>query len=168
VRRHPLVPLGMLVAVVAYLMIREAGHLVSLSTMGLAVRSFLQYGILPAFEASPSNPILSPESQALVSLSGPVLALIVGYLLLWLMTKHKRLAGSGPGLIVGFICYLTLIIDPVYYSIVSLLKLGGEPEKIAGLLQIPITPITVTAFGLLVLNTLLLRKWLVPLMRGAR
>lgn len=167
-RKHPLVPLIVLVAVLAYLMIREIGHLLSLSAMGLAVRSFLQYGFLPAFEAAPSTPILSPESQALVTLSGPVLVLIVGYLLLWLMNRYHRLAVSGPGLIVGFLCYLALIIDPVYYSILPLLKLGGEPETLAGLLEIPLTPITVTAFGLLVLNALLLRKSLVPLMRRAR
>ena len=167
-RGHPLVPVSVGVAVIAYLVIREVGHLVSLSAMGLAVRSFLQYGFLPAFGAASSNPILSPVSQALVILAGPVLVLVVGYILLWIMKRHHRLAGSGLGLSVCFICYLALIIDPVYYSIGPLLKLGGEPEMLAGLLEISPIPITVTALGLLVLNALLLRKRLVPLMRKAR
>jgi hypothetical protein len=167
-RRNPSWLLLTIVAVLIYLEIRELGRLAAGLILGLPTRLIIRYRIMPAVEIDLARVEATDGMPAFVVASGPVLALIAGYLLLILMKRRGRPLRSLIGFAVGLLCYASLILDPIYYSIIPLARLGGEPELLARSSGIPILGIAVGAFGLLTLNVLLLRWQLLPLIRGPR
>jgi hypothetical protein len=167
-RRNPLGLLLTVFALLVYLEIRELGHLVSGLILALPTRLIIRYRIMPAVEIDLAGVQATDGMVAFVIASGPALVLIVGYLLLVLMKSRGRSLRPPLGMAVGLLCYASLILDPIYYSIVPLARLGGEPETLARSLGIPILGIVLGAFGLLALNVLLLRWHLLPIMKGPR
>ena len=57
------------------------------------------------------------------------------------------------------------MIDPIYYSVIPIAGMGGEPERVAVLLGAPIVAIEVIALVLLVVNLLLVRKTLMSFLK---
>jgi hypothetical protein len=64
--------------------------------------------------------------------------------------------------------YVALILDPIYYAVIPLLRLGGEPETLAWVLDVPRISVVLPAMALLGLNVFLIRRNLVPLIKDTQ
>jgi hypothetical protein len=164
-RRNPLVILAALGSFYAYYLMREAGHLIAGLMIGREVRALFMYRIIPriAVDLQASRPTV--REQALVIVSGPLAALVLGYILLVLIVRWGRTLHRSMHLLLGFACYLCLVLDPIYYAVIPLLRLGGEPQSLAALLGYSVPAMIAIAVGLLILNIALVRRKVVPLIR---
>jgi hypothetical protein len=154
-----------MISAYVYFLVREAGHLAAILLAGVPAEFMIRYRVIPAIEISPESQGIGNSTEGFIMMSGPVMALLAGYLLFVLINRYGRLVQSALGPILGFTCYLTLMLDPIYYSVIPLAGLGGEPERLAYLLDISTGGIAGGAFALLVLNIILIRLRLVPLIR---
>jgi hypothetical protein len=167
--RRPVGVIGVAVSIYGYLLIRELGHLISAAVVGMPTVLVVLYRILPTWQAGPEALSLPRASQAFFIVGGPVLTLLAGYLTLVLIARWgTRLRGAFPGLLLAVLCYAMLMLDPIYYSIIPMLSLGGEPAAVASLLDVPRAALAVPAAGLLVVNVVLLRRKIGGLLRATR
>jgi hypothetical protein len=153
------------VAVLAYAIIREAGHTAACLVLGIPFSGFLRYGFLPAVHIPAEAALLSTGSLAAITLSGPAAALVAGYLLLYALWRRGSKAPASLALLAGLACYACLILDPVYYSVIPLFNVGGEPETLALATGVAMSRIQIPALVLLVLNAILTRRVVIPLVR---
>ena len=163
-RSHPLIVVIAAASLAIYAVLRELGHLLACLLLGIPFEAMLRYGFLPAIRTPAEAALLSGRSLAIILISGPIVALLAGYILLYILAKRP---GHSPALRLfgALTCYACLIFDPVYYSAIPLFNLGGEPETLASLTGVAISRIEISALILLVLNLLLARKTLTPLLR---
>jgi hypothetical protein len=166
-RKHPIIVLAVLVGLFAYAMLREAGHLAALWALKLPAATTLRYGFLPAVDISP-GPGAAPSSVGWVIAAGPIAAIAAGYVLVAVLTKWKAGMPSFVRVAAATACYLGLVLDPIYYAAIPLFNLGGEPEMVARLLGVPLVRLEISALILLVLNLILARRWVVPLLRSGQ
>lgn len=167
-RRSPLALLSALGAVYLYLIIRQLGRLLGAIALGVPVRNLVLYKILPAFDIAPGAQDLAPAAFAAVLLMAPLLALVVGYVLLLVGRRTLARLPSGLRFPLCLVSYLCLIIDPAYYGVVPLFRLGGEPELVARVLGVSQTWIALPAMAILGLNVILARRILVPAIKGSQ
>jgi hypothetical protein len=164
-RRHPLTIVSVLGAVYVFYTLRGLGRALAAVVMGLPVNRVMLYKVLPSFDVFSDAWQTAPSRLATLILAGPACALLAGYLLLMFIgCLGKRL----PPQLMLFLCmtsYAGLILDPIYYAVVPLLRLGGEPETLAWVLDASRLWVALPAMALLGLNVMLTRKRLVPLIR---
>jgi hypothetical protein len=166
-RQNPMAAISALGSLVIYLIIRETGHLISGLVLGIPTTLVLRYGILPGVDVSQLAGSLAKRQEGSIIISGPILALLVGYGLLILFARRRRASKPVLQLFLGILCYLSLILDPIYYAIIPLANLGDEPERVAMLLEVSIRTIQLCALSLLLINMLLIRRKVVPFLKGA-
>ena len=150
----------------AYFLTREAGRLVVGFGLGLEVSPAARHGVFLGFEVHTGVVQLTPREIALLILSGPGMALAGGYALLALLIRWGNMIHPSLRLLLGLMCYLDLVLDPIYYAVIPLFRLGGEPETLAYLLSISRPTIVGIAMVILIFNTYLVHKKIVPLIRG--
>ena len=165
-RRNPFTLIAIMAAFYAYYLTREVGRLIVVLALGLDVAPTIRYRVLVGFEVQSGVVEPTPTEMGLLILSGPGMALVAGYALLagligWGNRIHSRLR-----LMLGLMCYLTLVLDPIYYAVIPLFRLGGEPETVQYLLPISRLPIVAIAMGLLIFNIYIIQNKLIPLIRG--
>jgi hypothetical protein len=166
-RRKPLALLSILGAGYAYLLIRQMGKVLAATALGMPVDPGMIYGFLPDFQVS--YPGDAPTyGHAILMLAGPGLALLTGYFFLWVVWHHRERIPSGLRLLTGLISYLGLILDPAYYALIPLLRLGGEPEILARATGVSPIAIVLPAMVVLGLNVMLAKRHLIPAIRGYR
>jgi hypothetical protein len=163
--RNPLILVAVAIAFYAYYLVREFGHLLASRLPGLRVASAMRYKIFPGFDLYPSESGTADVNEAVFIVAGPAMALLAGYALLLLLLRRGSRLHPAVRSTMGILCYLALMLDPVYYAIIPLLKLGGEPEMLARVLSISTVPIMIVAVGVLVLNTYLIQRFVMPLIR---
>jgi hypothetical protein len=164
-RRNPLTVIAILAGFYAYFLTREAGRLVAGLALGLEVLPAAKHGVFLGFEVHPGVVQLTPKEIALLILSGPGMALTGGYALLALLIRWGNTIHPSLRLLLGLTCYLALVLDPIYYAVIPLFRLGGEPETLARLLSISKLLIVGIAMVILIFNTYLVQKRIVPLMK---
>lgn len=164
-RRNPLALLLVPASFYVYLLIRGLGRALAAALMGLPVDHIMFYKILPAFDVFSQSGEIAPAKIAILILGGPVCALLAGYILLVLLVPWRERLPSGLGLFLCFTCYLSLILDPIYFALIPLLPLGGEPEMLARITSVSPIAIALPAMGLLGLNVILTRNRLVLLIK---
>jgi hypothetical protein len=162
-RRHPLTPLAVVAALVAYLLLRDVGHVVACIVLGVRFSPVLKYGFFPSVEILSAG--ASARSLAAVILGGPAATLTTGYLLLNVISRAPA-TPSGLGVLKGALCYLALVLDPLYFTVISLLNLGGEPEILTILTGFPATRMAILGLAVLALNLVLARRTVMPYLRG--
>lgn len=163
-RTHPLIVVIVVISLAIYALVRELGHLLACAILGIPFEWVLRYGFLPSVRTPAEAALLSGRSLAVILLSGPIAALIVGYVLLYAIARRPGRSAS-LRLLGAITCFACLIFDPVYYSVVPLFRLGGEPESLAALAGVGVSRIEIPALILLVLNVILARKVLTPAAR---
>lgn len=151
-------------AVLVYAALREAGHVAACLALGIPFSGFLKFGFMPAVHIPAEAALLTNTSLAVVTLSGPAAALIAGYALLCVMSRRPPKA-SPLLLLQGITCYACVILDPIYYSAIPLFNLGGEPETLALATGVAMSRIQAAALALLVLNAILTRRIVMPLLK---
>lgn len=156
---------ALLIAFYLYLLVRELGHLVSRLALGLSAQVTFAYGLIPSVDISLSTAELSRSELTMLVLSGPFATLIVGYLILSSIRWRKTLPYSILGLILGLVCYLCLVLDPIYFATVTITRLGGEPEMLTRWTGISDLSLTVAAVAILVVNLFALRLVVIPALR---
>jgi hypothetical protein len=165
-RRSPLAIVSVLAAVYVFYVLRGLGRALAAVIMGLPVTSVMIYKVLPGFDVFSNAWEIGRSRIATLILAGPACALLAGYILLMLIgSRGKRL----PPLFRLFLCmtsYISLILDPIYYAVIPLLRLGGEPETLAWILDVSPIWLALPAMVVLGLNVMLTRKGLVPLIKG--
>jgi len=164
VRTHPLIVVIIVASLAIYALVRELGHVLACVIMGMPFDWIMIYGFLPSVRTPAEAALLSGRSLAVILLSGPAAELIVGYVLLYAIAKRPPRFAS-LRLLGATTCYACLIFDPVYYSVVPLFRLGGEPESLAALTGVTMSRIGIPALILLVLNVILARRVLTPVVR---
>jgi hypothetical protein len=163
--RRPLIAVVVPVSLYTYFMVRELGHLMAASVLKLSTRLVLRYRVLPAWVSDPGVTRIPEHRQALFIIWGPALALTAGYVLLALISPRNRVLGPVKGLLPAILCYAMLIFDPLYYTVIPVAGLGGEPAAVARLFGIPVLGIIIPAGALLIINVILVRRVLAPLLR---
>ncbi len=167
-RRNPLAIVSVLVAFYVFYGLRGLGRALAAVIMGLPVSRVMIYKVLPGFDVFSNAWDIAPSRLTTLILAGPACALLAGYLLLVLIgSRGKRL----PPPLRLFLCltsYISLILDPIYYAVIPLLRLGGEPETLAWILDVSPIWLALPAMAVLGLNVMLTRKKLVPLIKGTR
>jgi hypothetical protein len=164
-RRNPMALAAILGAIYAYLTVREVGRLLTGLVLGLNIRPVLRYRVLPGFDVGPFPAAITSRLEALGLISGPILALALGYTTLVIIRNVPRPSRLAARLLPGAFCYLALVIDPIYYSVIPIAHMGGEPERVAALLGAPIVAIEAIALVFLVVNLLLVRKTLMSFLK---
>jgi hypothetical protein len=167
-RRNPLTLPALLGAFYIYLLARSMGRGLGALLAGLRYHRILTYYVLPGFYVLPLNPTAPPHELGFVLLAGPLTALATGYLILVLVARTIRSLPFGLRLLLCFVSYLGLVLDPVYYAIIPLLRLGGEPELSARLTGASTLTIALPAMAILGLNVMLARRYLVPALKEQR
>ena len=164
-KRNPITILYVLLSAYIYVLLRESGHLLVGLTLKMPLTSDWTYRILPAFavDAAATGNI---RGRSMIILAGPAATLIAGYVLILLMVRGNRPDKRPLRLISGLTCYLALILDPIYFAVVPLARLGGEPERLASLLDVEATPMVAAALVILVVNLILIRTRLVPFLKA--
>jgi hypothetical protein len=157
-----------LAAVYVFYVIRGLGRAVAALTAGLPVNHGMLYKVLPTFDVFSDAWEMAPSQLATLILAGPGLALLAGYLLLGLVGHLGRRLPSGLLLFLAITSYACLVMDPIYYALIPLMRLGGEPETLARVLDIPRLGVALPAMALLGLNVFLTRRNLVPLLKSPR
>jgi hypothetical protein len=165
-QRNPLAFISVLAAFYIYFFVRGLGRGLAATAMGMVVRPVMRYRVLPGFDVLPGASDIAPRRLAVLILASPVLALLVGYTLLGVMSVRGSRFSYNVRLFICVGSYLGLILDPIYYAVIPLLRLGGEPEMLAQALDAPALAIAFPAMALLGLNVLLARKRLVPILKG--
>jgi hypothetical protein len=164
-RRNPLAIASVLGAFYAFYVLRGLGRALAAIIMGLPVTRVMIYRVLPGFDVFSDAWEMAPSRLATLILAGPACALLAGYLLLVLIgSRGKRL----PSQLLLFLCmtsYVSLILDPIYYAVIPLLRLGGEPETLAWVLDVSRIWVALPAMAVLGLNVMLTRRRLVPLIK---
>lgn len=163
--RRPSTVIVVLVSLYIYLVVRELGHLLAASLLDLPARLVVQYRLLPTWVTDPGATPIPEHSRAIFLLSGPGVAIAIGYVLLALISRWNRLLGPVVGLLAGVLCYAMLIFDPIYYTVIPVIGLGGEPAAVARLLGIPMLGIIIPAGVLLVIDVILITRVLAPRLR---
>jgi hypothetical protein len=167
-RRNPLAILSVVGAIYLYYLLRGLGRALAAASMGLPTNRVMLYKVLPTFDVFSNAWEMSPSTIAVLLLAGPACALLAGYLLMALI---DRLGESLPRPALLFLCitsYAGLMLDPIYYALIPLLRLGGEPDILTRALDIPRAWVVLPAMVILGLNVLLTRRRLVPLIRNGR
>lgn len=164
-RRHPLALLSFIGALAIYFLVREAGHLVVCLVQRMPVSAVLRYGFLPSVQLAPETAETSARAAAAVILAGPAATLAAGYVLLYGIVRRWPEAIPRLRILWGVTCYIGLMLDPIYYSVIPLMSLGGEPGTLAALTGVGFLRIEIAGFALLVANTLLARRILAPFLR---
>lgn len=165
-RGHPLTIVSVLGAVYVYYTLRGLGRALAALMMALPVRHNMLFKVLPAFDVFSDAWEMPPLRLAALILAGPALALLAGYILMVLIGRMGQRFPPHLRLLLCLISYAGLILDPIYYALIPLLRLGGEPETLAWVLDLPRVWVALPAMVLLGLNVFLIRKRLVPVMRG--
>jgi hypothetical protein len=160
-RHNPIAVIAIPISIYCYALTREIGHWISAAVLGLPVSGFLRVHLLPSFNVNHAGPGISRMASILFTISGPGLALLAGYILLGVILKSRVRMRSLPGFLLAFTCYLCLILDPVYYTVIPCARLGGEPEVLARSGISPAATVVV-ALGLLIINLVLVRTRMVP------
>ena len=163
-RAHPLIVVIVVISLAFYALVRELGHLLACVVLGIPFDVVMRYGFLPSIRTPAEAALLSGRSLAVILLSGPATELIVGYVLLYAIVKRPA-RSAYLRLLSAATCYACLIFDPVYYGVVPLFRLGGEPETLAALTGVAMSRIEIPALILLVLNVVLARRVLTPILR---
>ena len=165
-RRNPLAIISVLVAFYTFYVLRGLGRALAAVIMGLPVGRVMIYKVLPSFDVFSNAWELEPSRLVTLILAGPACALLAGYLLLALIaSREKRL----PPRLRLFLCmtsYISLILDPIYYAAIPLLRLGGEPETLAWILDVSPIWLALPAMAVLGLNVFLTKGRLVPLIKA--
>jgi hypothetical protein len=164
-RRNPLAIVAVLGAIYTFYVVRGLGRALAASVMGVPVRRVMIYKILPTFDVFSDAWDMAPSRLAALILAGPASGLLIGYLLLLILGYEGK---HTPARILFFLCvtsYAGLILDPIYYAVIPLLALGGEPETLAWVLDVSRMWVVLPAMALLGLNVLLARSRLLPLMK---
>jgi hypothetical protein len=167
-RSRPLVLLYLLAAGYLYLLVRQVGRGLGAVAAGIPFEPVLMHGILPGFAVYSQAGQTSPGRMAAVLLTGPAFALLVGYLLLWAVARGAGRAPARLGIFLCAISYLALMLDPLYYAVIPLLRMGGEPETLARITGLSSRAIAIPAMAVLGLNVMLARKYLVPSIRAGQ
>jgi hypothetical protein len=164
-RRNLLAPVSVLAAFYAFYILRGGGRALVAAMMGIPITRVMVHRVLPAFDVFSNAWEMAPSRLAILILAGPAATLLVGYLLVLVIgPKVERL----PSPLLLFLCvcsYAGLILDPTYYAVIPLLRLGGEPETLAWVLGVSRFWIAFPAMAVLGLNVMLARTRLVPFMR---
>lgn len=158
--------MAVLISIYLYLLVRALGHLISASILDLPTHLVVRHLVLPTWQAGQEVFSMPDRSQAFLIVAGPALTLVVGYAVLVSVGRWgARLRGALPRLLPAVLCYVMLILDPIYYSIIPIVRLGGEPATVAHLLAIPRAAVVAPAAILLIVNVMLLRRSLRNLLR---
>jgi hypothetical protein len=165
VRRNPLVILSAPAALYVYLLIRGLGRWLAATATGLPAYHTMVYKVLPTFGVLSNTGDIAPVRSAILILAGPALVLLAGYLLLVLVSLWGERLPSWLRLFLCLTCYLGLILDPIYYAVIPLLRLGGEPGMLMRITGAPSVALILPAMVLLGLNVMLTRNRMVPLIR---
>jgi len=165
--RNPLIVILVLAALILYSFVRESARLAMCGILGLEftvsarARGLLGIAALIKHHGSANRDI------AIAIASGPLGALIAGYLALLLLRKRGEALPAPARVFLCIFCYLALILDPIYYAVIPLARLGGEPSALASSSGLAMQAIQFVALGLLVINTLLIRKYVMPILKSA-
>ena len=166
--RRPLVLLYLIAAGYLYLVIRQVGRGLGAVAARVPVEPAMIHGVLPDFAVFPQAGQTAPGRMAAVILAGPSFALLVGYLLLWAVARGAGRAPARLGTLLCAVSYLALVLDPLYYTVIPLLRMGGEPETLAGITGVSPRAIAIPAMAVLGLNVMLARKYLVPSLKAGQ
>ena len=167
-RRNPLAAVSVLAAIYVFYLLRGLGRALAAAVMGLPVGRVMIYKVLPSFDVFSDAWDMAPARLATLILAGPVCALLAGYLLLVLIGPPGRRLPSQLLLFLSMTSYAGLILDPIYYAVIPLFRLGGEPEMLTWVLGVSRIWVVLPAMAVLGLNVMLTRKRLVPLIKGTR
>lgn len=167
-RRHPLAIISVLGAVYVFYLLRGLGRALAASIMGVPINRGVLYGVLPTFDVFSGAWERAPRELAVLILAGPGLALAAGYALLAIVSSPERRLPAHLLLFLTITSYACLILDPIYYAVIPLLRLGGEPETLAWVLDVSRLGVALPAMALLGFNVFLTKRVLVPLMKGPR
>jgi len=166
--RHPLTIVSVLGAVYVYYALRGLGRALAAVIMGLPAKQGMLFKVLPTFDVFSNAWETAPRALGTLILAGPALALLAGYLLLLIVHYCGRRLPPHLQIFLCVTSYAGLILDPIYYALIPLLRLGGEPETLARVFDVPRVAVALPAMVLLGLNVFLIRRRLVPLMRGTQ
>ncbi|MFZ1946107.1 MAG: hypothetical protein WAW06_01005 [bacterium] len=164
-RRHPLALFSFVGALAIYFLVREAGHLAACLVQRMPVSVILRYGFLPSVQAQPEAAEASTRAAAAVILAGPAATLAAGYVLLYGIVRRWPEAFPRLRILWAVTCYVGLMLDPIYYAVIPLMSLGGEPGTLTALTGVGFLRIEIAGFALLVANTLLARRIIAPFLR---
>jgi hypothetical protein len=167
-RSHPLVLLSIPAAGYVYLLIRQVGRGLGAAAFSIPIEPVMMSKILPGFDVYSHAAGIGPGRLAGLILMGPALTLLVGYVLLWVLGRGPRRGPGGLRLFGCTISYLGLILDPVYYAVIPLLRLGGEPETLAHIIGVSPIVVALPAMAVLGLNVMLTGRLLVPAIKADR
>jgi hypothetical protein len=167
-RRDPLAIVSVVGAFYIFYALRGLGRALAAAILGQPVDLVMLYKVLPTFDVfSGAWEMATPRLVTLI-LAGPACVLAVGYLLMVIVSrKGARL----PSQLVFFLCvtsYAGLMLDPIYYAVIPLLRLGGEPETLAWVLDVSRFWVALPAMVLLGINVVLTKAKLVPLIKTNR
>ncbi len=165
-RRNPLTILSILGAIYVFYVLRGLGRALAAIIMGLPAKPVIIYKVLPGFDVFSNAWEMAPPRLAALILAGPACALLAGYLLLVLISYQGNRI---PSKVLHFLCmasYVSLVLDPIYYAVIPLLRLGGEPETLAWVLDVSRIWVALPAMAMLGFNVILARERLVPIIKG--
>jgi hypothetical protein len=166
--RRPFTPIAVLISLYIHLVVRELGHVAAALALDLPTKFIVQYRVLPAWQIDQGMIGIPERSQALFIIAGPAAALTLGYVLLGLIARRDRRPNHPLVLLPAVLCYAMLILDPLYYSIIPLLRLGGEPAAVERLLSAPSWVIVIPAVAFLSINLILAGRVLAPVLRRSQ
>jgi len=167
-RRHPLTIVSVIGAVYLFYILRGLGRALAALILGIPLNQRMLYKVLPTFDVFSDAWQRAPLELAALILAGPALALLTGYMLLVLACSLGRRLPTPLLLFLAITSYVALILDPIYYAVIPLLRLGGEPETLAWVLDVPRISVVLPAMALLGLNVFLIRRNLVPLIKDTQ
>ncbi len=145
----------------AYMFIRELGHISTKLIFRLSIDLRFIYGIVPSVDVT--GCASEPFVVALLIASGPVAALAVGYILVTIL--RWRMPPSLFGSALGMLSYFCLVLDPIYFAVIPVLHLGGEPDALILTGRISQRGLIAIALGVLTLNLVILRLKLIPILK---
>ncbi len=165
VRSRVLMPLLIVGCIYLYSMIREAGRLLGCVIVGndfvVEMRNPWIFGLKVTFHQTTQY----PTGMAFATLGGPLLVIVMGYLLVLLLTRYRSMLPKGISLLVCLAAYINLVLDPIYYAFIPLGRLGGEPRQVAQSLGISIGLLQVVAIALLALNIYIIKRKVIPILK---
>ena len=165
-RRNPLAIVSVLAAFYVFYVLRGLGRALVAVIMGLPVTSVMIYKVLPGFDVFSNAWEMRPSRLATLILAGPACALLAGYILLVLIGYREKRLPPNLRLFLCMTSYISLILDPIYYAAIPLLRLGGEPETLAWILDVSPIWLALPAMAVLGLNVFLTKGRLVPLIKA--
>jgi hypothetical protein len=154
-----------LAAIYVYSLIREAARLAACALLGIQTTLLPRARGLLGLQVRVDWSHIPRSHTGIVILAGPVVVLGVGYIMLVAIRKRGALMPDPLRIFSCVLCYLALMLDPIYYAVIPLVGLGGEPSAVAVAWGAPVVVVQIAALAILVINTVFVRKDVVPLLR---